>query len=395
MTLKDKYASFLKTKTEMTFSLRELIIQHKDKIDLASSIAHTMRNFYVDKTPFALVEGAVDAVIDMVIDKAYFATDYFTEINGWEEVNFDRFPLDGFFTTIINKYPSRPFKFESDNAKVKFVQLPFAEIGYLENGGSESLFYRKETTTSEAVFNFLVDEKFKELDTNFIGFGYKERASSNRGKETVSHGSGATLYPEPLVAIDSPKADHYTAYIQKYLDKGISRSLLFYGPPGTGKTTLSQTIIKNLNFRTLNFRFDNNYDYNLFFFIIKYFKIEAVILDDCDQIHADRELLELLEMLKRETKLVIGLVNSLQEFHPAILRPGRMDEIILIDSLETQVIVDLLGPLTEQFAERVAKWPVAYINELIARSKVVEGEELEEAFETLNSRVVEQLESLE
>lgn len=394
MDLKNKFASFVKVKNDATINLREFVIHHRDKIDLAFNVAHTMRNFYVDKTPFAIAEGAVDCIRELIIDKAYFATDYFTELNGWLPVDFGRFPLDGFFTSIINKYPSRPFKFDSDNAKVKFVDFPLGEIGYLENGGSEALFYRKDHEyNSESIFNFLVEEKFKELNTNFIGFGY---SPSNRAADKkYAEASGASLYAEPLVAIDSPKADQYTAYIKKYLDKDISRSLLFYGPPGTGKTTLSQTIIKNLNFRTLKFRFDSNYDYNVFYFIIKHFKIEAVILDDCDQIHADRELLELLEMLKRETKLVIGLVNSLQEFHPAILRPGRMDEIILIDSLETQVIHDLLGELTNQFAERVAKWPVAYINELIARSKVVEGKELEEAFETLNERVTEQLESLE
>lgn len=396
MSLKEKFDAFVKAKDDVKFNLREIIIHHRDKVDLASNIAHAVRSYYFEKNPYALVEGAVDCVRELIIDKAYFATDYFCEANGWELVDFGRFPLDGFFTTIINKYPSRPFKFDSDNAKVKFVQLPFAEIGYVENGGMENFYFRKDTTTSEEVFSFLVEEKFKEVNTNFIGFGFSTAKSNNHPYDRGVVENGASIFAEPLVAIDSPKGEYYTNYIKKYLDKGISRSILFYGPPGTGKTTLSQTIIKNLNFRTLKFRFDNNYDYNLFYFIIKYFKIEAVILDDCDQIHADRELLELLEMLKRETKLVIGLVNSLQEFHPAILRPGRIDEIILIDSLEMSVIEDLLGEeLFAQFGERVEKWPVAYINELIARSKVVSGDELEEAFTTLNERVSAQLESLE
>jgi hypothetical protein len=384
MSLKNKFNSFLKKQEEAKSNLREVIIHNREAINLGYNVVHALKNFYVEKTPYSLAEGAIDILREMILDKAFFAGEYFTEKNGWVMVTFGRFSLDGFFRSVIEKYPSKPFRFENDSAKVRFVQLPFAEVAYVESSSNDGIFYRQGETTSEAVFEFLVDEKFKEVNSNFIGFGYAQN------KKNFNEPDTASIYAEPLNAIESPKADYYTKYIRKYLDKGISRSLLLYGSPGTGKTSVSQAIVKNLGFRTLKFRFDHTYDYNLFYFLITQFKIEAVILDDFDQINADKEVLELLEMLKRETKLVIGIVNSLQEFHPAILRPGRMDEIILIDALEPEVVKQLLGPLHERFGERVANWPVAYINELVARSQVVTDEELEEAYVTLDKRAVDQ-----
>ncbi len=158
--------------------------------------------------------------------------------------------------------------------------------------------------------------------------------------------------------------------------------------------TLSQTIVSKLNLRTLKFRFNGNYNYNFFQFIIKNFNIDAVILDDFDQIDNSHQLLELMEMLHRETKLVIALVNSLYDFHPALLRPGRIDEIRKIDSLEECVVKELLGDLFDKYNEKVRQWPVAYINELVARSKILTEEELDASLEELTERVAAQLISL-
>ena len=124
------------------------------------------------------------------------------------------------------------------------------------------------------------------------------------------------------------------------------------------------------------------------------FGIEAVIINDFDQFDDSNKLLEFLEFLTKNTKLMIYTVNSLKEFLPAILRPGRVDEIIKIDALEMETVRELLGELSNRYADKVASWPIAYVNELVKRSKLVNDDHLDEVCNELNERVNSQLEAL-
>ena len=194
-------------------------------------------------------------------------------------------------------------------------------------------------------------------------------------------------------SIPSERCNEQCAFLKGYLDRGISRSLIFCGLPGVGKTTLAQTIINQLDFRTLKFKYQTGLNFSLMQFIIEVFKIDAVIIDDFDQVGDSVQMLEFLEIIKRKTKLVIGLANSLKKFHPAILRPGRFDQIVRVDCLEEQTIRDIMGDLYSSYGQKVKKWPVAFINELCIRHEV-NPDQLENDYTELNTRVLKQLADL-
>jgi SpoVK/Ycf46/Vps4 family AAA+-type ATPase len=180
--------------------------------------------------------------------------------------------------------------------------------------------------------------------------------------------------------------------VKKFIDAGMGRSMLFYGPPGSGKSCMSHSIMKEFNFRTLVF--SASYDLNkmnTLEHIVELFGVEALIIDDLDQLGDTGKLLDLLELLNRKLKLVIGIANSLEPFHPAVLRPGRFDEVVLVDELDEEYIAEVLGKLSKTYLPLVKHWPIAYINELCKRSQFDKGAKLKKHYEELNERVLDQL----
>lgn len=373
---------------ELVDDTQRYLIFNREKVELVTGIAKTLTQFAIHKTPFTLFEGAMEVVRNAIMDKTYYATDFFCEANGWKPFAYDGMQFQGIFTSVLNRFPSKGLKFEYDSGtSARLIDLPFCKMGMVNNHGTQQVFYQFNDVDIEKLVDFLVGEKLKELGTNIISLDF----SSNRDDPGVL----MTLIPEIIFPVPSPKADFYTDYFKKCLDLNVNRSIMFHGPPGTGKTTLCQTIINNLGFRTLKFRYTSSYDYSLFAFVVRKFKIEAVMIDDFDQCDSRDELLEFLEMLKKETKVVIGLANSLREFHPALLRPGRFDEIVTIDALAPLVVKEILGPkLTRSYFSKVKGWPVAYLNEFVTRSRILDKDGLKESYAELSIRVAKNLEGM-
>ena len=99
--------------------------------------------------------------------------------------------------------------------------------------------------------------------------------------------------------------------------------------PGTGKTILSQSVVNNLNLRLLKIK--GNFEITEIINLIKLFKIEAVILDDFEYNDKTDTFLELLEVLNKNIKLTIAILNNDESLSPALLRPGRFDRQIEVN----------------------------------------------------------------
>jgi adenylate kinase family enzyme len=188
----------------------------------------------------------------------------------------------------------------------------------------------------------------------------------------------------------SKRATEYAQYLKKPLNEGISRSVMFWGPPGTGKSTLARTIVELMGLRSFSIRISdlNKLDNLTLFEAIDIFEPDAIILDDFDRAHDQVQLLETLEYFKQNIKLVIITVNNKTLLDQALLRPGRIDELIFIDKIDEEVIKYVLGEYVDGY-ELVKDWPIAFIEEYVKRRKYLSREEAAESVKELTRRVHE------
>lgn len=188
-------------------------------------------------------------------------------------------------------------------------------------------------------------------------------------------------------ALESEQATRYATYIKRCLDADVHRCVMLKGPPGTGKSTMAQTIISILGLRSFRIKvgdLDGNVS-TVVYDIISLFKPEALIIDDFDRIHNQTAALDVVEFFKKNVKLVIVSVNNVSRLEDALLRPGRFDELIDVDRMDEGVVKKVLGEYQDGF-EFVKEWPIAFIQEYVARRKFMSSEDAEQSMLELANR---------
>ena len=188
----------------------------------------------------------------------------------------------------------------------------------------------------------------------------------------------------------SKRATEYAEYLRRPFAENVSRSVMFYGPPGTGKSTLARTIVELMGLRSFRIRIGDlgGLDNSTLFEAVNIFEPDAVILDDFDRAHGQAQLLETLEFFKQRVKLVITTVNNRKSLDEALMRPGRIDELVLIDKMDEEIVKHVLGPYIDGY-DMVKDWPIAFIEEYVTRRKYMSSEEAAKSVEELAYRVEE------
>ncbi len=214
------------------------------------------------------------------------------------------------------------------------------------------------------------------------------------GCAMFSQGREQAINPCTLPAApSSPQADHIWARIDPFLTAGQPRSVILDGRPGTGKSTMARNLAARMGGRVLLVSLDGAE--NVFkvsgLEVLNFLRPDAIILDDFDRLggHAVN-CLDGLE--KCRSRLLIVTTNNLHSMDPAIVRPGRFDELFTIDSLGAAYFRDVLGSgcweaLTPENQAKVEAWPAAFLNELRLRFEHLPACNVNAEFATLATRV--------
>ncbi len=158
----------------------------------------------------------------------------------------------------------------------------------------------------------------------------------------------------------------------------IPRSYLFLGPPGTGKSVGIRFLARSLNMTSLRVDLDvlskrhhnDNTVVASIDTLIKVLRPQALIIDDLDRVDASGALLHFLELASRMCKVVLASANCTTSMLGAALRPGRFDEVVIVDRLDARVRKQILGPDAD-LADKLSALPVAYLAEFAKRRKVL------------------------
>lgn len=136
-------------------------------------------------------------------------------------------------------------------------------------------------------------------------------------------------------------------------------------------------------------------DISMVQFLIKSLNINAVVLDDFEYSYETEHLLGFLEWLNRNVKLTLAITNSLKGLPIAMLRPNRIDEIRVLNTLDDGVLKSVLGEFYDKLKDQVKLWPIAYIGEITKRLKTNPDLDLEPHLKELNERIENQKKKLE
>lgn len=215
-----------------------------------------------------------------------------------------------------------------------------------------------------------------------ISFYSCDRAAGESDKISIEQDCLSTNNP-------STNCNREIQAIKQFLNKGKKRSIIYYGPPGTGKTTIVNNIVENLGLKSVRF-FISDIQHNQINvgFLVSHIKPDVIIIDDIDRLEGQTSspLLTLIEELRNNCKLLLLTCNSIH-FDSAIIRPGRVDQLVPIFELDEEVVKNVLGEQLIDMFDKVKNWPIAYVSELKDRAEVLGLEAAYESISELLDRV--------
>ena len=282
----------------------------------------------------------------------------------------------------------------SEGAYIGHVEGVDEEVGWIigYSGRVEDVFARR--GDADAVRKRLVELS----STNF----WRLQGTSNICLSSDSNSLGSdgphdregalTLVPDVGGdSLPSELADRLVDDVRRFIERGVPHTVMLAGPPGVGKSTAARRLIHALDLRSLRVPLSlvDRLSDDVLGVILQVVRPDAIVLDDLDRSSSQDSLLDVIEGMRREVKVVVATVNDMRRLDDALLRPGRFDEIIEVQELDRAAIDKLLGEFAVDTGDEVKAWPVAYIEEYVRRRRVLDldSKRAEESMRELAMRV--------
>lgn len=282
------------------------------------------------------------------------------------------------------------------NAQKDDNEIHFVEYSYSYNSWIDSDFFVKNINSLDSIIETL----WTKYD-NKIHVEYNWDAIERKRKVRLDT---ITKNPDPLLGKSDDKLLDIVKYFNKYKELNISRTYCFLGLPGTGKSTFAIKFAEAVSDRIVRFNAQElSCVLNSIGQLILALKPKVLIFDDFDRLSNINDyiptILTLMEEIKRRFPniLIIITANDIKPFGTALLRPGRIDEIIEFDPPTLDDIKLLLefymndigAEFNEsdinQLAELSQGLSHSYIKELAIRKRVFETDHIVKSIEKMKT----------
>lgn len=340
-----------------------------------------------NRNKWTLVNAAFTIAKSVIEEYEIYPYNYFTDSADWTEAFTKDF--NALISSHLRQYPYTHVKTSQENLDIRIVDYEDCLVAWTEN---------KNDRTGKANRIYIYKEHVDKFNEKIEQYLWKMFEGKSLVMKRSASTSGYTSFDEDNITFEedtsylpltSLRASEISENMKKYVKGGCTRSIMLYGPPGTGKSTIARTVVENLGFKSFRIKIEDVSYINRSSILqaIKVFKPDAIVLDDFDRTHEQASLLELLEQLHKDIKLVIATVNRRDNLDEALLRPGRFDELILIKSMDQDVVQKVLGEENMDMYQVVKDWPIAFINEYVTRCKYMSRAEAAQSIQELASRV--------
>lgn len=185
-------------------------------------------------------------------------------------------------------------------------------------------------------------------------------------------------FEDPTHSTIISEIDDFWSRKEKYSKMGFlhNRALLMYGPPGSGKSCISKIVIDDVVKRG-NIVINTTNLYDLVGGLKALREIESdrqilVLMEDLDGLGGEAKLLSLLDGEDTVDNIMyLATTNYIERLPPRVLRPGRFDRKILVESPpragRVAYLQNKLGnsPLINQLADATDGFSFAHMRELL------------------------------
>lgn len=381
--MKDNEKLLLKSKINVFDEVKRYlnVSRVKRAISLGSGIANVVAGFLEKPTWWNATKSVFGVVGTLIEDVEIWGHEYF-ESDDWAQP----YSTD-FNQTLVNVLQHFPFERIKTSNENQYVR-----ICTLSNGCKVGWTYSSRIQSVDRIY--VETARFEEAKAEIKKLLWEQFSHNSlvMRKSIRTHLTDeSTVIFEVDDAFDTKLSERATTLSRQLkvpIENGVNRSIMLYGPPGTGKSTVARTVIEIMGLRSFRIRIGDlgGLDNGTLFEAINIFEPDAIILDDFDRALSQESLLETLEFFQQRIKLIITTVNNLERLDKALLRPGRIDIIELVDKMDTEVVKYVLGEFNDGF-ELVKNWPIAYINEYVKRRRFMSTEDAVASIKELTLRV--------